>query len=103
MQYLMALAVGAGAGVFAFFLFAPLFQWVCSKSFAAVLVTSEDERRFHAVYSMMSEAQRLSLIDHHMQKLGCSRELAMRVCYRGSRARYQQMVSCSMDFTGHNA
>jgi hypothetical protein len=77
MQYVMAALVGAGIGFFAFFLFSPVLQLLRLPSIG-VGRRSETERRFRAVFAIMGEAQRQSLIDFHMQKLGCSREQAMR-------------------------
>ncbi|KQV84344.1 hypothetical protein ASC90_02145 [Rhizobium sp. Root1220] len=77
MQYVMAAVVGAGIGFFAFCLFAPLLQWVRLPALR-LSGMSESERRFRAVFAIMGEAQRQSLIDYHVQKLGCSREHAMR-------------------------
>jgi hypothetical protein len=76
MQYVMAAVVGAGIGFFAFCLLAPLLQRVRLPAIRLDGL-SESERRFRAVFAVMAEAQRQSLIDYHMQKLGCSREQAM--------------------------
>lgn len=64
--------VGPGVGVIGFFLFAPLFQWLCMS------LVSEEERHFRAIYALMTKAQRQSLIDHHMRRLRCTRKQAMR-------------------------
>lgn len=77
MHYLMAAVVGVGIGFFAFCLFAPLLQWMHLRV-PTLSRGSENERRFRAVFAIMSEAQRLDLVDFHMQKLGCTREQAMR-------------------------
>jgi len=77
MQYVMAAVVGTGIGFFAFCLLAPLLQRVRLPALRQSSA-SETERRFRAVFSIMSEAQRQSLIDYHVQKLGCNREQAMR-------------------------
>ncbi|CCM75745.1 hypothetical protein BN77_2919 [Rhizobium mesoamericanum STM3625] len=77
MQYVMAAVVGAGIGFLAFCLFAPLLQSMRLPA-PRQSSASEAERRFRAVFSIMSEGQRQSLIDYHIQKLGCSREQAMR-------------------------
>ncbi len=77
MQYVMAAIVGTGIGFFAFCLFAPLIQRVRLPAIE-LSTPSASERRFRAVFAIMGEAQRQSLIDYHMQKLGCSREEAMR-------------------------
>ncbi len=79
MQYLMAIVIGAGAGFLAFCLFAPACDWLRSRRLVMMsAAVSEDERRFRAVFSIMSEANRLSLINYYMQKHGCSRSDAMR-------------------------
>jgi len=77
MQYVTAAVVGAGIGFFAFCLFAPLLQRVRLAVLEQPSVW-DSEGRFRAVFAIMSEAQRQSLIDYHVQRLGCSREQAMR-------------------------
>ncbi len=76
MQYIMAAVVGAGIGFFAFCLLAPLLQRLRVPAIRLDSL-SESERRFRAVFAIMAEPQRQSLIDYHMQRLGCSREQAM--------------------------
>ena len=77
MNYLTAAGVGAGIGVIAFWLAANIVHTWKSRS-ASTQRLHEVERRFRAVFSVMTEVRRQSLIRYYMKKHECDRQAAMR-------------------------
>lgn len=77
MQYVMAALVGGGIGFLAFCLLAGPFDRLLARIRPQPATRPEAERRFRAVFSIMSEAARTSLLNYYIQKHGCSRLEAM--------------------------
>lgn len=77
MNYLTAVGVGAGIGVIALWLLANVASIWKSRS-ASARQLPEVERRFRAVFSVMTEDRRQSLIRYYMEKHECDRQAAMR-------------------------
>lgn len=77
MQYVMAALVGGGIGFLVFCLLAGPFERVLAHVRRPPVASREIERRFRAVFSIMSEAARTSLLNYYMQKHGCGHLEAM--------------------------
>ncbi|WP_244598845.1 hypothetical protein [Rhizobium tubonense] len=76
MQYVMAAVIGVGGGFLAFCLLGPLIEWF-HRPRVVSSATSENERRFRSVFSIMDEARRQSLIKYYADKFGCNADQAM--------------------------
>ncbi|WFS23919.1 hypothetical protein [Rhizobium rhododendri] len=77
MNYLTAAGVGAGIGVIGFWLLANIVHTWKSR-LRPTRQTPDIERRFRAVFSVMTEDRRQSLIRYYMEKHECDRQAAMR-------------------------
>lgn len=78
MNYLTAAGVGAGIGVIAFWLLANAVHMWKSRLASTRRELPEIERRFRAVFSIMTEDRRQSLVRYYMEKHECDRQAAMR-------------------------
>jgi hypothetical protein len=77
MNYIMAAGIGAGVGVIAFWLGANVHSWFSTRGTGRANL-AENEQRFRAVYAIMSEDRRQSVIRYYMEKHECDRQRAMR-------------------------